>query len=100
MQEPLNSFPHFNGAFGDKRIDKRATEALHKLTHGRTSSIRYITESEAEQKSFTACLITKVLVNRPLSKASLNDVESYVPVVIYCAYKTRLSLTCPNSAVA
>jgi len=52
MGELVNSFPDFTGSFGDKRIDKRAGEALAKLTYGRSSSIRQVTESEAEQKSF------------------------------------------------
>lgn len=52
MIELLNSFPDFSGSFGDKRIEKRATQALHKLTLGRNSSIRQVTESDAEQKSF------------------------------------------------
>lgn len=52
MVEALNSFPDFTGAFGDKRIAKRAEEVLQKLTRGRTSSIRQITESAAEQRSF------------------------------------------------
>jgi hypothetical protein len=52
MVELINSFPDFRGSFGDKRIEKRATQALHKLTRGRNSSIRNVTESDAEQKSF------------------------------------------------
>ena len=52
MVELINSFPDFSGSFGDKRIEKRASEALHKLTRGRNSSIRQVTESQAEQKSF------------------------------------------------
>jgi hypothetical protein len=52
MVELINSFPDFNGAFGDKRIDKRAAQALQKLTTVRSSSLRQVTESEAEQKSF------------------------------------------------
>jgi len=52
MVELINSFPDFKGSFGDKRIEKRATQALHKLTRGRNSSIRQVTESDAEQKSF------------------------------------------------
>lgn len=52
MDEPINSNPDFKGAFGDKRIEKRAADALRKLTTGRNSSLRQITESEAEQKSF------------------------------------------------
>ena len=52
MVELINSFPDFKGSFGDKRIEKRAAQALHKLTRGRNSSIRQVTESDAEQKSF------------------------------------------------
>ena len=52
MVELINSFPDFSGSFGDKRIEKRASEALHKLRRGRNSSIRQVTESQAEQKSF------------------------------------------------
>lgn len=52
MVELINSFPDFSGSFGDKRIVKRATQVLHKLTVGRSSSLRHITENEAEQKSF------------------------------------------------
>lgn len=52
MTERINSFPDFNGSFGDKRIDKRATEALNKLVLGRSSSIRQITHKRAEQKAF------------------------------------------------
>jgi len=52
MDRPINSNPDFKGAFGDKRIEKRAADALRKLTTGRNSSLRQITESDAEQKSF------------------------------------------------
>lgn len=52
MNEPINSNPDFKGSFGDKRIEKRAAAALRKLTTGRNSSLRQITESDAEQKSF------------------------------------------------
>ena len=52
MVELINSFPDFKGSFGDKRIDQRASQILHKLTLGRNSSIRQVTESDAEQKSF------------------------------------------------
>ena len=52
MVELINSFPDFKGSFGDKRIEKRAAQVLHKLTRGRNSSIRQVTESDAEQKSF------------------------------------------------
>lgn len=52
MTEPIDSFPDFTGFFGDKRIANRAATVLNKLTLGRSSSIRSITESEAEQRSF------------------------------------------------
>lgn len=52
MVELINSFPDFSGKFGDKRLEKRAGQALQKLTMGRSSSLRQITESNAEQKSF------------------------------------------------
>lgn len=52
MVELIKSFPDFKDAFGDKRIDNRARQALETLTKGRNSSIRQITSSDAEQKSF------------------------------------------------
>lgn len=52
MVELINSFPDFTGAFGDKRIERRAAQALQKLTMGRNSSLRQITGSNAEQRSF------------------------------------------------
>jgi hypothetical protein len=52
MVELINSFPDFSGSFGDKRIEKRAAQVLQKLTTGRSSSLRQVTQSEAEQKSF------------------------------------------------
>jgi len=52
MGEPINSNPDFTGAFGDKRIEKRAAQALRKLTTGRNSSLRQITGDESEQRSF------------------------------------------------
>ena len=52
MVELINSFPDFTGKFGDKRIEKRAAQALQKLSVGCNSSIRQVTSSEAEQKSF------------------------------------------------
>ena len=52
MTELINSFPDFLGSFGDKRTDKRAKQVLQKLTIGRSSSLRQVTGSEAEQKSF------------------------------------------------
>ena len=52
MGEIINSYPDFTGAFGDKRIAKRAEEVLKSLTAGRTSSLRQITKADAEQKSF------------------------------------------------
>jgi len=52
MVELINIFPDFKDVFDDKRIDKRATQALQTLTQGRHSSIRQITQTEADQKSF------------------------------------------------
>ena len=52
MEGLINSNPDFTGAFGDKRIENRASQALRKLTQGRDSSLRQITEDEAEQRSF------------------------------------------------
>ena len=52
MAELINSFPDFKGSFGDKRIEKRAVQVLKKLTIGRKSSLREVSQSEAEQKSF------------------------------------------------
>ena len=52
MVEMINSNPNFKGAFGDKRIEKRATQVLGKLIIGRNSSLRQITEDESEQRSF------------------------------------------------
>lgn len=52
MVELINSFPDFTGSFGDKRLERRAAQALQKLTLGRSSSLRQITENSAEQKSF------------------------------------------------
>ena len=52
MVELINSFPDFNGFFGDKRIEQRAGEVLAKLTTGRNSSLRQVSQDEAQQKSF------------------------------------------------
>lgn len=52
MGSPINSNPEFKGVFGDKRIEKRASQVLSKLTMGRTSSLRQITRDESEQRSF------------------------------------------------
>ncbi|WP_183583950.1 IS4 family transposase, partial [Mucilaginibacter lappiensis] len=52
MDELVNSNPDFAGSFGDKRIGKRARQVLRKLTIGRSSSLREITEDESEQRSF------------------------------------------------
>src|ERR1700693_5307738 len=52
MVELINSFPDFRGSFGDKRIEKRAAQVLQQITMGRNSSLRQITENNAEQKSF------------------------------------------------
>lgn len=52
MIERINSFPDFSGSFGDKRISKRADQALNSLTQGRNSSLRQVSKKDSEQKSF------------------------------------------------
>ncbi len=52
MTELINSLPDFTGVFSDKRIDKRANQVLSKLNLGRSSSVRQVTQTDAEQKSF------------------------------------------------
>ena len=52
MSEIINSFPDFKGAFGDKRLEKRAGQVLSSLTIGKSSSLRQISRDYAEQKSF------------------------------------------------
>lgn len=52
MVELINSFPDFKGSFGDKRIERKVGHVLQKLTLGRSSSVRQITQSDCEQKSF------------------------------------------------
>lgn len=52
MVERINSLPDFSGSFGDKRIDRRAQEALNKLVASRNSSIRQVSESRSQQKAF------------------------------------------------
>ncbi|MGI8583570.1 MAG: hypothetical protein ACR2KX_15335 [Chitinophagaceae bacterium] len=62
-------FSRFQRVIRRQRIEKRAAYALQKLTTGRSSSLRQITQSDAEQKSFTGYSTMKVLVGRALSKA-------------------------------
>ena len=64
--ELINSFPDFDGAFGDRRIDKKAASALQKLMIGRNSSIRQITQTEAEQRS-----IYRLLDNEAFSEKAI-----------------------------
>lgn len=52
MSELINSFPDFKGAFGDKRLERRAEHVLKTLTTGRDSSLRRISHSNADQRSF------------------------------------------------
>jgi hypothetical protein len=68
MSEKVNSFPNFEGVFGDKRIDKRANDVMRTLTKGRNSSIRQITETEAEQKS-----IYRLLDNEKFSESKITE---------------------------
>lgn len=66
--ELINSFPDFEGAFGDKRIDKKATETLARLVLGRNSSIRQISKTEAEQRS-----IYRLLDNASFSEQAIES---------------------------
>lgn len=50
--EIIDSFPTFEGALGDPRLEKRAVEALHQIVRSRNSSIRAITSTRAEQVAF------------------------------------------------
>ncbi|MEJ7830891.1 MAG: IS4 family transposase [Segetibacter sp.] len=68
MVELLKSFPDFIEAFGDKRIDRRARQVLQTLTQGRNSSIRQITSSDAEQKSFY-----RLFNNESFSEEKINE---------------------------
>ncbi len=68
MVELIKSFPDFTGTFGDKRIDKRATQVLQTLTQGRNSSIRQITSNDAEQKSFY-----RLFNNKSFSEEKINE---------------------------
>ena len=64
--ELVNILPDFKGGFGDKRIENRANIALGKLLMGRNSSIRGITQTEAEQRS-----IYRLLDNPSFSEQSI-----------------------------
>lgn len=68
MVELINSFPNFDGQFGDKRIAKRANQLLSTLTLGRSSSIRHITKTDAEQKSFY-----RLFNNESFSEEAIED---------------------------
>ena len=68
MSEPINSFPDFKSAFGDKRLEKRAAEVLHKLTRGRSSSIRQVTDSRAQAKGFY-----RLLENEKFSEENIEN---------------------------
>ena len=72
MVELINSFPDFRGSFGDKRIEKRAVQALHKLTPGRNSSIRQVTESDAQQKSFYRLFNNKKFNEKAIEQSIVN----------------------------
>jgi hypothetical protein len=66
--ELLNTNPNFAGRFGDKRIDAKAAQLLNRLIIGRNSSIRHITVSEAEQRSFY-----RLLDNASFSESALEQ---------------------------
>jgi hypothetical protein len=68
MVELINSMPDFSDAFDDKRINKRAEEALRRLVFTRTSSIRQISENAAQQKAFY-----RLLDNPSFSESSIEQ---------------------------
>lgn len=72
MVELINSFPDFKGSFGDKRLEKRASQVLHKLTRGRNSSIRQVTESDAEQKSFYRLFSNEKFSEKAIEQSIVN----------------------------
>lgn len=67
--ELINVLPDFTDAFGDKRIDKRAKEALQKLMKGRNSSIRNISDNEAEQRSLYRLLGNESFTEHAIEKS-------------------------------
>lgn len=72
MAERINSFPDFSGSFGDKRIDKRAKEALSKLVSGRSSSIRQISENRSGQKAFYRLLENEKFSEQNIEQSIVN----------------------------
>lgn len=68
MSEVVNSFPNFEGAFGDKRLERRAEHILKALTVGRNSSLRQISDSNAVQRSFY-----RLLNNESVSEEAITN---------------------------
>ena len=94
MVELINSFPDFKGSFGDKRIDRKASEVLQKLTSGRNSSLRQVTESDAEQKSFYRLFNNENFSEQAIEQSIVKDAVSYVKGVMYYVFRIQQSLTC------
>jgi hypothetical protein len=72
MVELINSYPDFSGALGDKRLEKRAADVLNRLTLGRTSSVRQITQTEAQQKSFYRLLNNENFSEKGIQECIVN----------------------------
>lgn len=67
----------FEGQFGDKRIDNRVNELLHKLTEGRDSSINFISETASERRSFYRILQNKSVTESSLIKPITRDAITF-----------------------
>lgn len=67
----------FEGQFGDKRIDNRVHELLHKLTEGRDSSINFISETASERRSFYRILQNKSVTESSLIKPITQDAVTF-----------------------
>ena len=67
----------FEGQFGDKRIDNRVNELLHKLTEGRDSSINFISETASERRSFYRILQNKSVTESSLIKPITQDAVTF-----------------------
>ena len=67
----------FEGQFGDKRIENRLNELLHKLTEGRDSSINFIIETASERRSFYRILQNKSVTESSLIKPITQDAITF-----------------------
>ena len=83
MIERINSIPDFTSAFHDKRIDKRATEFIHKFVMARKSTISKIATNFSQQKAYYRLLEnTKfsedVLIERTVLQCNQNSKGRHV----------------------